>query len=146
MTRSEKSAMCRILFDLIQADLIIDSGEMEHYSILQDRYGINKDDEIAAYGINDKDFIKKEIELIDPDVIICGGSVTINTLDEIYDKSIIKKPSDLVAFYFSDIIGGKERLFIDFYHPAVRYPKVLTYYGVVNLYQQALLLKAKMME
>lgn len=103
----------------------------------------SKDDEIAAYGINDKDFIKKEIELIDPDVIICGGSVTINTLDEIYDKSIIKNPSNLVAFYFSDIIGGKERLFIDYYHPAVRYPKVLTYYGVVNIYQQALLLKAK---
>ena len=57
MTRSEKSAMCRILFDLIQADLIIDSGEMEHYSILQDRYGINKDDEIAASQITFADAV-----------------------------------------------------------------------------------------
>lgn len=51
MTKLEKSAICRILFDLIQADLIIDSGEMEHYSVLRDKYGISKDDEIAASQI-----------------------------------------------------------------------------------------------
>ena len=51
MTKTEKSAICRILFDLIQADLIIDSGEREHYAILRDRYNISKDDEVAASQI-----------------------------------------------------------------------------------------------
>jgi hypothetical protein len=51
MIKSEKSAICRILFDLIQADLIIDSGEMEHYSTLRDKYSINSDDEITASQI-----------------------------------------------------------------------------------------------
>ena len=48
MTKSEKCAICRILFDLIQADSIIDSGEMEHYSVLREKYSINREDEVAA--------------------------------------------------------------------------------------------------
>ena len=44
-------------------------------------------------------------------------------------------------YYYSDVIGGKERLFIDYYHPANRYPTLLNYYGLVNIYQQALLEK-----
>ena len=51
MTKAEKSAICRILFDLIQADSIIDSGEMKHYSVLRDKYNVNREDEIAATQI-----------------------------------------------------------------------------------------------
>lgn len=51
MTKAEKSAICRILFDLIQADSIIDSGEMEHYSVLREKYNVNREDEIAASQI-----------------------------------------------------------------------------------------------
>ena len=42
-------------------------------------------------------------------------------------------------FYYSDAIGKRERLFIDYYHPANRYPALLNYYGIVNIYQQALI-------
>lgn len=48
MTKTEKSAICRVLFDLIQADQIIDSGEMDHYSILREKYNISREDEITA--------------------------------------------------------------------------------------------------
>lgn len=51
MTKSEKSAISRILFDLIQADQIIDSGEMVHYSILREKYNIAQEDEITASQI-----------------------------------------------------------------------------------------------
>jgi hypothetical protein len=51
MTKSEKSAICRILFDLIQADQVIDSGEMEHYSFLRDKYSISREEEITASQI-----------------------------------------------------------------------------------------------
>ena len=99
------------------------------------------DNEIKQYAIYDKKEIIREIELIDPDIVICGGSIILNSLDEISNKQIIKNPSDLISYYYSDAIGKKERLFIDFYHPACRYPRVLMYYGVVNLYQQALINK-----
>ena len=33
----------------------------------------------------------------------------------------------------------KNVLVLDYFHPAVRYPELLTYYGLVNIYQQALL-------
>lgn len=57
MTKAEKSAIGRILFDLIQADSIIDSGEMEHYSLLREKYSISKEDEITASQITFADAV-----------------------------------------------------------------------------------------
>lgn len=57
MKKNEKAAICRILFDLIQADAIIDSGEMEQYSILQEKYNISNDDEVAATQITFADAV-----------------------------------------------------------------------------------------
>ena len=57
MTKSEKSAICRILFDLIQADQVIDSGEMEHYSFLRDKYSISREEEIDASQITLSDAV-----------------------------------------------------------------------------------------
>ena len=67
MTKNEKSAICRVLFDLIQADSIIDSGEMEKYSVLLEKYAINQEDEIAASQITFADAVNT-ISLMD-DVI-----------------------------------------------------------------------------
>jgi hypothetical protein len=36
-----------------------------------------------------------------------------------------------------------EVLVLDYYHPAVYYPALLTYYGIANIYQQALINKMK---
>lgn len=57
MIKVERSAISRILFDLIQADSIIDSGEMEHYSVLREKYSISRDDEIAASQITFADAV-----------------------------------------------------------------------------------------
>lgn len=40
MKRDEKVAIVRILSDLIKADSIIDSGEMEKYSELKNKYNM----------------------------------------------------------------------------------------------------------
>ena len=48
MKKEEKIAICRIFTDLIKADGIIDSGEMRQYAMLRDRYGLCKEEEIAA--------------------------------------------------------------------------------------------------
>ena len=57
MTKAEKSAICRILFDLIQADSIIDSKEIEHFLHLREKYNIAQEDEITASQITFADAI-----------------------------------------------------------------------------------------
>ena len=95
--------------------------------------------EISAYADADAEEIIKEIELIDPDIIICGS--TFGDINRITGNTMVKGSNDN-WFYYSNIIGGKERLFIDYYHPANRYPALLNYYGIVGIYQQALKCKA----
>ena len=90
--------------------------------------------EISAYANADAQEIIREIELIDPDIVVCGATfgdinrITGNTMQIDYDR----------RFCFSNVIGNKERLFIDFYHPANHFSALLNYYGIVGIYQQAL--------
>ena len=92
-------------------------------------------EEISAYAKEDSQEIIREIELIDPDIIICGA--TFADINEITGRTVEKDSNDN-WYYFIDAVGGKERLFIDYYHPANRYPALLNYYGIVGIYQQAL--------
>lgn len=92
--------------------------------------------EILAYANVDQEEIKKEIELIDPDIIVCGA--TANDIDSIVGGELKNKLCDN-WYYWSNVIDGKERLYIDYYHPASRYPALMNYYGLVNIYQQALI-------
>ena len=41
MKKNKKIAIVRILSDLIKADSIIDSGEIDQYMLLRDKYSIN---------------------------------------------------------------------------------------------------------
>jgi hypothetical protein len=90
--------------------------------------------QIIQYAEDDKTEIKHQIEIIDPDIIVCG--YTFEALNSIYDNQINKKSSDYNDNWFYRI---DNRLVIDYYHPANRYPALLKYYGIVNIYQQALL-------
>lgn len=94
--------------------------------------------EIAAYAHSDYQEIIREIELIDPDIVVCGA--TAKSLSDICGDFIGANHCDN-WYYYSDVIGGRERLFIDYYHPANRYPALLNYYGLMGIYQQALLEK-----
>lgn len=95
-------------------------------------------DEIKAYAQADKEEIIRELEILDPDIIVCGA--TAETLNGICGGFVGPKRCDN-WYYYSDVIGGRERLFIDYYHPANRYPTLLNYYGLVNIYQQAIIEK-----
>ena len=93
--------------------------------------------EISAYAAADREEIIRELELLDPDIIVCGS--TADALNSIC--SFIGPERCDNWYYYSDAIGGRKRLFIDYYHPANRYPPLLNYYGLVNIYQQALIEK-----
>ena len=92
--------------------------------------------EIDAYAEKDCEELKKEFALIDPDIVICGS--TFKTLRaKVFDRELqdIDK-SDNWYYYLN--LDGKERLFIDSYHPANRWPDLMNYYTITNIYQQAL--------
>ena len=48
MTHKERTAIVRILRDLIKADAIIDSDEIQKYTQLRHRYKITRDEEVAS--------------------------------------------------------------------------------------------------
>lgn len=48
MTHKERTAIVRILRDLIKADAIIDSDEIQKYTQLRHRYKITHDEEVAS--------------------------------------------------------------------------------------------------
>lgn len=58
MKKDEKIAIVRILSDLIKADSIIDSGEINQYMLLRERYSIDNNNEIAATQITFAEAIK----------------------------------------------------------------------------------------
>lgn len=95
-------------------------------------------DVIMEYTINDKCELKEEIEMIDPDIIICG--YTIQPLINIFDLDI-KQHGNVCDnwYYFTDKIKNRKRLIIDYYHPANQYPVLMNYYTIANIYQQALI-------
>lgn len=51
MKAEERIAICRILTDLIKADLVIDSNEMQEYVKLCESYNIRREEEIKASSI-----------------------------------------------------------------------------------------------
>ena len=71
----------------------------------------------------DKERKKKEIELINPDIIICGK--TFYFLEQILDD-IKKYDNSLIAKW-------KNILIIDYYHPAARYPNKVNYYSLLSI-------------
>ncbi len=52
MTRDERIAIARIISDLIKADRIVDTGEIEFWKKVCDKYGINKEIQVAAAGLS----------------------------------------------------------------------------------------------
>ncbi len=93
-------------------------------------------DELKAYASVDKNEIKKEFELIDPDIVVCGGCFL--TLYSIaFERSDSEEKSE--NWYYYREVFGKKRLFLDFYHPANHWSDLLNYYGLMGTYQQALL-------
>jgi len=94
-------------------------------------------EEILKFAKVDAKEIQKEIALIDPDIIICGGT------KDAFDKAC--ETSDCPVLGANTLHGyslievcGRPRLVIDYYHPANRYPRLLNYYGIVGIYRHAL--------
>lgn len=104
----------------------------------------SNDEELQAYARFDKDELKKEFELIDADIIVCGSTFGI-LYEIIYEQPPLNstngKPTSDNMYYFFEL-GGRKRLFIDYYHPSLYpVPDIMKYYGLVGIYHQALIEK-----
>ena len=78
-----------------------------------------KDVEIFDWALNTQDLLLQQIKDIGPDIILCGG--TWQYMRTILEETMQESRS--IHFW-------KDIYFIDYYHPANRYPSLLNYYAL----------------
>lgn len=98
--------------------------------------------EIEKYAEYDRDEIKKEIEIINPDIVVCGYVFSI-LQNCVYEKSLMGAGEFAGKwnnnwYYWTTAMTGRPTLVIDFYHPANHFPAVLNYYALTGIYYQAI--------
>lgn len=81
-------------------------------------------------------YLMKQIELINPDVIICGG--TFNIFNKLFKERIEKIKDVRRGYYFWKRLNDKKAIVIDYYHPSWQNSADLLYYGLCSTYQQIL--------
>jgi len=86
--------------------------------------------EIEKFALNDAKFIKEELELIKPDVIVCGA--TFNIFQKIFELD--NRPIDEDKYLYK----YKNMIVIDYWHPATRYSSHMYYYTLCSVYQRSL--------
>lgn len=104
-----------------------------------DGTSISSDEDLQWYTRENKDILRREIESVQPKIIVCGN--TFRYLKTIFNFKNNHRCDNW--YYWLTLDGVGEVLVLDFYHPAVHYPALLTYYGITNIYQQALVNKSK---
>lgn len=90
-------------------------------------------DDLATYLNKDKTKLLEQISIIDPQIIVCGS--TFKFFKEIVGADSLSERNDN-WFYF-----WKDKIVIDFYHPANQYPKLMNFYSLAAIYQKALIAK-----
>ena len=102
--------------------------------------------DLVKYAKADADLLCREIDLISPNIIVCGNNSSLlriiygASVDEkgnVYHDGIIDEKSycfmnDNGYFWFDN------KLIIDFYHPANQFPKIMNFYTLCCIYQKAL--------
>lgn len=99
----------------------------------------SKKDNILQYAQCDCTELRREIELIDPTIIVCGYTIT--SLNIILGYNI-KDRQNSNLYYFTRL-NGHDVIVLDYYHPSNRYPDIMNYYGLIGSYQQALICQEK---
>ena len=102
--------------------------------------------DLLKYVIADADLLRREIELISPNVIVCGNTGSL--LRVVYGAGVDKKGNvlhdgmiDKESCEFMSSHGYlrfDNKLIIDFYHPANQFPKMMNFYTLCCIYQKAL--------
>lgn len=82
------------------------------------------DEEIRAYGRSDAKFINQQIELYQPDIIICCGRGTGKNADILYEYVLPHKSEwekiGKYNYFICTLSSGKETPVVSFRHPQIR--------------------------
>lgn len=95
----------------------------------------SKRDIIQNYAERDKDLLKKQLKICDPTIIICG--FTIQPLNTIMGYNVKEKENNNLYYHIK--LNEHDVLVLDYWHPSNQFPKMMNYYCLANIYQQALL-------
>ena len=86
----------------------------------------SNDKRVEEYAIEDRDLLIKQIELLDPDIVICGGTYSMcmnaNILGNVKSKVYDFEPKQLRSLWLHEIeLASKKKnvQVIDMYHPSV---------------------------
>jgi hypothetical protein len=80
--------------------------------------------DLQAYVEKDGDLIKRQVELINPDIIVCGHVWYLI-------KHLWPNPVNI----YDEVLEVDGRVIIDFWHPSNRYPDEMNYYALAALIQ-----------
>ncbi len=82
--------------------------------------------EIGDYAITDRGFLRRELDIVNPDIIVCG--YTNHCLRTILGDEWVNNETSMTLF---GEWNGK--LVIDYYHPASQYPNRVNYYALMAI-------------
>lgn len=88
--------------------------------------------DLEKYTKDDRAKLKRELELINPDVIICGNNFSL------LKKFVLKGELSCDNTEDNMIAMWKNTLIIDYYHPAVQYPNRVNYYALASICRTAI--------
>ena len=99
--------------------------------------------DLLEYVQKDRDLLCRELELLCPNVIVCGNNSSL--LRVLYGATVTDRgrvaDDGRIDYSFMRAHGFAfigNTIILDFYHPANQYPSMMNYYTVCSLYQQAL--------
>jgi hypothetical protein len=95
--------------------------------------------DIQNYADADKDFLNRQIDLIDPTVIVCG--YTFAHLNDFYCEASINK-KDKNQYNPDGFYKYKNIMILDYYHPSDISPAFMTFYALCAIWQNALIKKS----
>lgn len=106
---------------------LIDEISIIELKKLNEGKSASKDGDLKRAAIKDKEFIKEEIELISPNIVVCANTGDIYG-DCVYDDEWTKLISDSRCHCYKH----NERLVIDMFHPSTRsYEKEVELFNVL---------------
>lgn len=76
--------------------------------------------EISYYATKEKELWQKELEIMNPDLVICGSTYQDVQRNLGLDKLLLFKIDGKTYFYSVGTIGLKQYIILDFWHPALR--------------------------
>ena len=99
--------------------------------------------DLLHYTMADRTFLKRELDILSPTVIVCGNNSSLLRLlygAELQEDGQVSAEGDIPYKFMREngyaVVGNQ--IILDYYHPANQYPSILNYYTVCGLYQQAL--------